>query len=223
MKIVLFKSETIVPNNTLKMALQFFPGIPELYSDYPLEFDVEKVPGKAIPTFTEMSTEKLIEFICELDEPIFLGTSATAFTAECFNNVFAAYDHFSKRLGQVMIQPTFDNDLFAYTAPTILLYGDRHIYTTGNRITNNFPIVYGDSKTISELLNRILEEDSVEPKRPLFTDGIFHGGETIILSPLPPMAWNIEKELPVQVSSAAFDAKSYLESIPDFAGSMNPS
>lgn len=214
MKLILFKTtDQQTANNSLKVAQQFFPAHLEIYSDYTIEFKIEETPNKPVSTITELTTEELHEFIRTLDEPIFLATSSTVFSAECFNSVYAAYEHFTNRMHSVVIQPTFDNDMLAYTSPTLLLYGDRRIYTTGNRVTNNPPILYGHSTILSELLNKL---GSVEESKPLFTDGIFHGGETIILSPLPPFAWNLDKELPVQISSAEFDASTYINNIPAF-------
>ena len=215
MKLILFKTTEQQPAvNSLKIAQQFFPGELEIYTDYPFTLAAEEVPNKTKPTATELTTEELHEYIKTLDEPIFIASSSTVFSAECFNSVIGAYDHFSTRFPSVVIQPTFDNDMLAYIAPTLLLYGDRHIYSSSNRITNNPPVLYGDSKILSELLTRMgsVEENA----KPLFSDGIFHGGETVVLSPLPPFAWNLDKELPVLVSSAEFDAKTYINNIPCF-------
>lgn len=217
MKILLFKTKQIesnLPTNSLKIALQFFPESVELYSDYNLNLSFEKNSGKSIPAATILSTDELVNLTNTVDEPIFIATSSTVFSVEIFNALIGAYSFFSTRFHSLVIQPTFDNDLLAYITPTLLLYGDRHIYSTGNRITNQTPILYGHSTIIHKLLQRLgsVEENT----KPLFSDGIFYGGETVILSPMPPFAWNLDKELPVQVSSAEFDAKTYMDNIPDF-------
>ena len=59
-----------------------------------------------------------------------------------------------------------------------------------------------------------------ENRKPLLSDGIFYGGETAVLSPMPPLAWSLDKELPVLVTSAEWDAKTYIQTIPNFTNEV---
>lgn len=217
MKLFLFKtSQDQSAINSLLVAQQFFPVPVEVFTDYESTIKFESTPDKPDSTVQQLETEELINYIQTLDEPIFVATSNTVFSAECFNSVYGAYEHFHTRMSSVLIQPTFDNDLLAYSAPTLLLYGDRRIYMTSNRITNNPVIAYGHSTIIYEIINRLGSVE--ENKKPLLSDGIFYGGETIVVSPMPPLAWSLDKELPVLVSSAEWDANTYIQSIPNFTG-----
>lgn len=212
MKLILFKTETNQSSlNSLKIAQQFFQGDLEIISDFTLDVTFESNPTKPDVITFEFSTEDLQNYIKTLDEPIFIATSNTVFSAECFTTCFNAYNYFSNQFHSTLIQPTFDNDMLAYPSPSLLFYGDRRIYMTSNRITNNSLIAFGHSKVISEIVDRL---GSVETNnKPILSDGIFHGGETIVLSPMPPLAWNLDKELPVLVSSAEWDAKTYIANI----------
>jgi hypothetical protein len=215
MKLILFKTSQEQPAiNSLKIAQQFYPGSLDLITDYDVNIKFEAIPGKPDSTIEQFTTEDLIAYINTLDEPIFVATSNTVFTAECLTTIHSAYEHFSGRLSSVLVQPTFDNDMLAHVSPTLMMYGDRRIYMTSNRITNNPLIAYGDSKIIAEIINRLGSVS--ENNKPLLSDGIFHGGETIVLSPMPPLAWSLDKELPVLVSSAEWDANTYIQSIPTF-------
>lgn len=205
MKLLLFKTEiNQTAINSLRIARQFFPGNLEISLDYDIDLKLDSIPHKEDLPVQKYSTEELLEYINTLDEPIFVATSNTVFSAECFTAVFGAYQHYSTRFNQVLIQPTFDNDMLAYTTPTLLLYGDRRIYSTSSRITNNPIIVYGQAKTIANILSS---------DKQILSDGIFYGGETVVLSPMPPLAWNLDKELPVLVTSSEWDAKTYIENL----------
>ena len=211
MKIFLFKTEeNNQALNSFKLSSQFFPGSLEIYSNYEMALPKSE---KDIHIEDFHNQDELFKILEEQSEPCLIATSATVFSAECLIGVSGAYEHFSQQFGSAIIQPTFDNDLLGVVSPSLMLYGDRHIYCTGSRITNPFPILYGASSTISDILKRIT--NTVESNTPLFTDGIFHGGQTVILSPLPPMAWNLEKPLPALVSSAEFDAETYINNIPN--------
>lgn len=202
MKIILYKTTEIEKKheNSLSIAKQFFAGA-QLFSNY------------LIPSINTEHIEDPFEFIKDLDENILFATSSTVFTAECFLDCMGAFDHFNQTLNGVILQLTFDNEHLMYPSPTLLYYGGRRLWSTSTKITSEFPILYGNSKLIYKILTK--------EKELLFNDGIFKGGSTTVLSPIPPLAFNLEKELPAPVSSAAFDAKSYIESIPELNFTKN--
>jgi hypothetical protein len=201
MKIYLFNTQQDSKHEaSLNLGLSFLNSEAEVYSDYDLNITGELVKYE--------KTENLLERLEQESDVVLIATSATIFTAESLTDCAGAYNHFSVNK-KVLLQLTYDNDLYQYPSPSLIYYGGRRLWITGNKVTADYPVLFGDSS----LLFKILTKDFSQP---LFNDGIFHGGDTTILSSLPPLVFNTIKELPVQVSAAAFDPKSYIDNIPVF-------
>lgn len=184
--------------SSLKLALQFYSITGEIVCNYDLNFENENIKiTKVSDIFEHLKTET---------EDVFFGTSATVFTAEALSECNNAFKYYNNAFSDCLIKLTFENDYLKYTSPTLLYHGNNRLWCTTEKIYADYPTVYGNAQVIYKFITK--------QNQRLFNDGIFRGGPTTIFSPLPPLAFDTSKELPIQIMSAAFDASSYIESIP---------
>lgn len=206
MKIYLFKSNTIHEKHidSLLIALQFYRDTIHIFSDYQLpEFKLENV----ITSFEE-NLEEILEK--ETDE-VLIAHSETIFVADCLNEIFGAYSHYSQN-GKVAIQLPIHTELLLQPKPTLPIYGGRRFWLSGNNLfvneENYVPVAYGDANL---LLKYIKKENSLH-----FHNGIFHGGDTLLLTAFPPIAFDMRFEEVPTFALATLDQKSYIASIPNY-------
>lgn len=212
MKIYLFKSNTIHEKHldSLQIALQFHQGSIHVFSNYQLpDYKLENV----ITTFEE-NLEELLE---QETDPVLVAHSETIFIADSLNDVFGAYSHYSMN-GKVLIQLPIHTVLLIQPKPTLTLYGGRKFWLTGTQLFTNqdnpVPVAYGDPKILYKYINNDVKEN-------YFHDGIFHGGDTLLITAFPPLAFDTRFEEVPTFSLASLDPQNYISSIPSYNKEQN--
>lgn len=208
MKLYLLQTKEILEKNidSVIHSLQCYQEPTTVITDY--DFPVLALDHV---TMIKMDRDQLLNDLSEQTEPVFVGNSETIFVTEVFGDVVAAYNHWAKS-EPLMIQLVAPNALFENVAPTMIFYGGGRMWTTGTRLFTNeefVPVAYGNPQIIYNSIKQI-------SGNPEFTDKIFHGGKTTLLTPLPAFAYNTQFGLPLKITSDAFDVEQYIQNIPSF-------
>lgn len=207
MNIYLLQTETITPKHfdSLFLALQVSETPINIVADYELpDFGLSHV------TTTVLSRDGVIAHIAEQTEAVLIAHSETVFTVESLVEVAGAYAHYSQD-DKIMIQLITPNELFKQVTPSLVFYGGHRMWQTGTRLYTNdkyIPVAFGEPRIIVNSLNQVVGKQE-------FTDKIFFGGETVLLTAFPSLAYNMQFELPYHVSGQAFDAAAYIDAIPE--------
>lgn len=198
---------TITHFDSLMNALQYCQEDIVIFSEYDLpEFGLDHVSVKHV------SRDEIIVLLKENNNDAFVAHSSTIFTAETFPIAMNAHAYYTKNNGPAMIQLIFPNALLETPKPALLLYGGGRMWLSGTRLFTNettIPVAYGNTSIIASC---ILKEKTA----PAFSDGIFCGGSTNLLTAIPPLAFNVQFEPTVKIASDSFDMNTYISEIPQF-------
>lgn len=138
-------------------------------------------------------TDELVLYVPNLENSLF--------SAECFNDLYGVYQYFTTMYRNVIIIPENHIDFYKYPEPTIIYFAGGKLWKTNSRMPQN-PILFGKENQI---------KDIVEGKELKYNNGIFYGGETTLISPIPSIIANLDEEQLPTVSCAMFNLESYKE------------
>lgn len=211
MKLYLFASGenaiSIRHFDSLLHALQHHQGVVDVFTNY----DVPELALENVKVHV-MTHDELLQNLQEQNECVFTAHSEVIFTLDAFTSTIAAHDHYAKHSSQVMIQMIAPNAIFQEAAPALVFYGGNRMWMTGTRLFTDhtcIPVAYGEARILA---NSILKVTGA----PEFTDKIFHGGQTTLLTALPSLAFSTQFDLPVRIAASAFDAEKYMQDIPSY-------
>lgn len=211
MKIYLFKTQNIQQKHldSLNVALMFAQGSIEILSDYHIKTDREET------TTLNYSTEQLLQRLEMETDPVLVAHSETIFAADALSDIQGSYHHFSQQFGKVSIQLPIHTAMLVNPRPTIPFYGGRKLWLTGDQLFTNdenpIPVAFGDPEIFVKCIKR------TPLNNPAFHNQIFHGGDTLLLTAFPPLAFDMRFEEIPAFSAATLDQKTYIESIPSLS------
>lgn len=201
MKLYLFKTQS--PNDhhidSLGVALQFYQGDIQIYSDYILpDFKLDHVS-------IHITDDLLSRLNVETDD-VLVAHDNTVFIAESLNDVEGARNHFNA----VIQLPIHTAMLVQPPRMTLPAYGARRLWLTGTTLYTNqdnpIPVAYGPAKVLHDYI--VTQDSSV------FHNQILHGGTHLLMTAFPPLAFDLRFEEVPTFASASLDQATYIQSIP---------
>jgi len=160
--------------------------------------------AKSFSKGTEFQFET--EFNSESDELVLYipNLESTLFSAEFVSDLYGSFEYFNQMYKDMIMVCSNCIEFYQYPEPTIIHFAGSRLWRTSSRIPQE-TILFGKEKDICFILN-------TEEKN-LYNNGIFYSGKYTIISPLPSVIVDTNKEQLPTINSAMFNVESYKDMI----------